>query len=102
LPTSFKVRSSTDLLRVFQAVENEAIHIGGVPASIGRNVTLALAEELTGTVMGVGHGVELYPRAMYNLIVSHANRGEGKSEVSEVLRRAHVQGTLQREAQKPQ
>lgn len=97
LPAVHRARSSQDVFRVFQAVENQAIEVGKVSPNVARNVTLPLAQELAGSVMGA-QGMELYPRAMYYVIVRQAALGNGRSEVGEMLRRAHAEGTLEASA----
>jgi hypothetical protein len=92
LPATFTVQSTKELTRALQMTENEAI-AAGAPAAVARDVTYPLSQELSKRI-GPSEPVELYPVALYHLIVESAAKGETKDAISAKLRAAHLRGDL--------
>jgi hypothetical protein len=97
---------------MMRRVEEEAI-AGGVPSSKARHATDALSGQLLQVLAGQGRfkmgmrtgfkherlrpgskAVELFPLAMYKVIVREARRGRGRARISRALLAAYTNGQL--------
>ena len=92
LPRTARVRTMSEVLKTFQVIEAEAVR-GGARADVARDSTRALSTEL-GRRMTAADITEVYPLAMYSVIVEEAARGAGTSAIGEKLKNAHASGAL--------
>ncbi len=98
LPAKHTVSSTKELVRSLQAIENAAI-AAGASAEAARDSTYALSQELSKRI-GPAEPVELFPRAVYYLILQAAASGADRTKIGAQLRTAQLNGTLKESASK--
>jgi serine/threonine protein kinase len=88
LPVAYKPKSAEDLIRVLKIVEKEAIGTAGVPSSFVNDVTENLGQSINKELQ------EIYPTALYYVIVREFASGHTRAHASETLKTLHSGGAL--------